>query len=159
MDEQAVIEALNTGQLSSYVTDFPTKETLKNPKVIPSPHLGASTEESEELSTVMAVKEVKAYLEHGTITHSVNFPTADSIPAEGVHTRLIMINRDTPGMIGFASQTIGSSNINIASYLNESNGTVGYNIIDLESAMPEDMADRIRSHPDVIRTRVIRYKN
>ena len=71
----------------------------------------------------MAVKEVKAYLEHGNITHSVNFPTAESIPADNVHTRLIMINRDTPGMIGFASQTIGSNNINISSYLNESNGT------------------------------------
>jgi D-3-phosphoglycerate dehydrogenase len=158
VDEQAVIEALNTGQLNSYVTDFPTRETLKNPKVIPSPHLGASTEESEEMSTVMAVKEVKAYLEHGTITHSVNFPTADSIPADSVHTRLIMINRDTPGMIGFISQTIGAADINIASYLNESNGDIGYNIIDLESAIPDDVAGRIKAHPDVIRTRVIQYK-
>jgi D-3-phosphoglycerate dehydrogenase len=158
VDEQAVIEALNADQLNSYVTDFPTNATLKNPKVIASPHLGASTEESEELSTAMAVREVKAYLEHGNIFHSVNFPTAESIPADNVHTRLIMINRDTPGMIGFASQTIGSNNINIASYLNESNGDIGYNIIDLESAIPDEVAGRIKSHPDVIRTRVIQYK-
>ncbi len=158
IDEQAVLSALDKDQLNCYVTDFPTSATLKNPKVIPSPHLGASTEESEEQSTVMAVKEVKAYLEHGTIAHSVNFPTAESIPASNVHTRLIMINRDKPGMIGFASQAIGSQKINIASYLNESNGDIGYNIIDLENAVPDDIADRIKTHPDVIRTRVIRYK-
>ena len=157
VDEQAVIEALDKGQLNCYVTDFPTRTMLENPKVIPSPHLGASTEESEELSAAMAVREIKAYLERGTITHSVNFPTAESIPADNVHTRLIMINRDTPGMIGFASQTIGSRNINIASYLNESNGDIGYNIIDLESPIPDDVADMIKAHPDVIRTRVIQY--
>ena len=158
VDEQAVIAALDKGQLNCYVTDFPTRTMLENPKVIPSPHLGASTEESEELSAAMAVREIKAYLERGTIAHSVNFPTAESIPADNVHTRLIMINRDTPGMIGFASQTIGSRNINIASYLNESNGDIGYNIIDLESPIPDDVAGMIKAHPDVIRTRVIPYK-
>ncbi len=157
VDEQAVLNALDTGRLNCYVTDFPTSATLKNPKVIASPHLGASTEESEELSSAMAVREVIAYLEHGNISHSVNFPTAESIPADNIHTRLIMINRDTPGMIGFASQAIGSSDINIASYLNESNGDIGYNIVDLENAMPANLTSRIKAHPDVIRTRVIQY--
>ncbi len=158
VDEQAVIAALNKGQLNCYVTDFPTRTMLENPKVIPSPHLGASTEESEELSAAMAVREIKAYLERGTIIHSVNFPTAESIPADNVHTRLIMINRDTPGMIGFASQAIGSRNINIVSYLNESNGDIGYNIIDLESAIPDGVVDKIKAHPDVIRTRLLRFQ-
>ncbi|MGW8287318.1 MAG: hypothetical protein ACWGOD_03680 [Desulfobulbales bacterium] len=66
-----------------------------------------------------------------------------------------MINRDIPGMIGFASNIIGSNNINIASYINESNGTIGYNIIDVESTMPQEVINKIVSHPDVIRTRVI----
>jgi len=158
IDEQAVVTALDTGQLNSYVTDFPTGATLKNPKVIASPHLGASTEESEELSAAMAAREIKAYLEYGTIAHSVNFPTAESIPADNVHTRLIMINHDTPGMIGFASQNIGSREINIASYLNESNGVIGYNIIDLENDIPDDVIDLIKAHPGVIRTRKIRYR-
>ncbi len=158
IDEQAVLRALDTGRLSSYVTDFPTSATLKHPKVIASPHLGASTEESEEQSAVMAVKEIKAYFEHGAITHSVNFPTVESIPGDNVHTRLIMINRDTPGMIGFVSQTIGSKGINIASYLNESNGTIGYNIIDLESPIPDEVISVIDAHPGVIMTRVIHYK-
>ncbi len=157
VDEQAVITALDTGHLSSYVTDFPTNATLKNPKVIASPHLGASTEESEEQSAAMAVRAIKSYLEHGTITHSVNFPTAESIPADNIHTRLIMINQDTPGMIGFASQTIGSRGINIASYLNESNGVIGYNIIDLENPIPDEVIGLIEAHSGVIRTRTIHY--
>jgi len=158
VDEQAVLTALSTNRLSSYVTDFPTNATLNNPKVIASPHLGASTEESEEQSAVMAVRSVKAYLEHGNISHSINFPTAESIPADNIHTRLIMINKDTPGMIGFASQTIGSRGINIGSYLNESNGTIGYNIIDLEGAISEDVISLIEAHPGVIKTRTIQYR-
>lgn len=157
VDEQAVIEALNSDQLSSYLTDFPSDALLRHPKVIASPHLGASTEESEEQCASMAVKQLKAYLEYGTITNSVNFPTAESIPQDIVHTRFIMINRDIPGMIGFVSHTIGSHGINIASYLNESNGTVGYNIIDLEDEIPVGVVDRIRNHDGVIRTRVIRF--
>lgn len=69
-----------------------------------------------------------------------------------------MINRDIPGMIGYASQTIGSHGINIVSYLNESNGQIGYNIIDLENKISATVLEHIESHPDVIRTRIIRYR-
>ncbi len=155
VDETAVFEALDSGQLSCYVTDFPTASMLRHPKIITSPHLGASTEESEEQCACMAVQELKAYLEYGTVTRSVNFPTAESIPSDNVHTRLIMINRDVPGMIGFASQKIGAHGINISSYLNESNGTIGYNIIDLESPIPDDVVKEIAAHKDVVRTRTI----
>ncbi len=156
-DEDSVLNALDTGQLNCYVTDFPSKKTLAHPKVIASPHLGASTEESEEQSAVMAINALKAYLEQGTVIRSVNFPAAESIPADNLHTRLIMINRDTPGMIGFASQAIGAYGINIASYLNESNGVIGYNIIDLEGAASDKVVHEIASHPDVIRTRTVTF--
>ncbi len=109
------------------------------------------------MCAVMAVQELKDYLEYGTITNSVNFPTVESIPSDNVHTRLIMINRDVPGMIGYASQKIGEHNINIASYLNESNGTIGYNIIDLESPITDAVIKEIESHKDVIRTRTIDF--
>lgn len=155
VDESAVLNALESGHLSCYITDFPTAAMLKHPKIITSPHLGASTEESEEQCACMAVEELSAYLEYGTVTHSVNFPTVESIPSDNVHARLIMINRDVPGMIGFASQKIGAFGINISSYLNESNGSVGYNIIDLESPVPEGLVNEIAAHKDVIRTRVI----
>ena len=157
VDDAAVLKALDSEQLSSYITDFPTSAMLSHPKVISSPHLGASTEESEEMCAYMAVQELKNYLEYGTITNSVNFPTVESIPSDNVHTRLIMINRDVPGMIGFASQKIGEHNINIASYLNESNGAIGYNIIDLESPITDKAIKEIESHKDVIRTRTIDF--
>ncbi len=155
VDQAAVLAALDSGWLASYVTDFPTADMLDNPKIIVSPHLGASTEESEEQSATMAVQELKDYLEYGAVTHSVNFPTIESIPFDDVHTRLIMINRDVPGMIGFASQKIGAHGINISSYLNASNGSVGYNIIDLASPIPDSVVREIAAHKDVIRTRAI----
>ncbi len=155
VDEAAVVDALDSGQLASYVTDFPTVAMLRHAKIIASPHLGASTEESEEQCACMAVQELRDYLEYGTVTHSVNFPTVESIPSDDVHTRLIMINRDVPGMIGFASQKIGAHGINISSYLNESNGSIGYNIVDLESPIPDDVVEEIAAHKDVVRTRTI----
>ncbi len=157
VDESAVLAALDSGRLSGYITDFPSGAIIAHPKVLVSPHLGASTEESEDQCACMAVKELKAYFEYGSVIHSVNFPTIESIPSGNVHTRLIMINRDIPGMIGFASQTIGAHGINIHSYMNESNGAVGYNIIDLEDAVPEEVIAKIEGNPDVIRTRVIGF--
>lgn len=159
VDESAVLAALDSGRLACYVTDFPSPMMLRHPGVISSPHLGASTEESEEQCACMAVSELMAYLDHGTVSHSVNFPTAESIPSDNVHTRLIMINRDVPGMIGFASQKIGAHGINISSYLNESNGSVGYNIIDLESPIPGNVVQEIAAHKDVVRTRTIVLTN
>lgn len=159
VDETAVLEALDSGRLAGYITDFPTAAMLTHPKVIASPHLGASTEESEEQCACMAVRELRDYFEYGTVTHSVNFPTVESIPSDDVHTRLIMINRDVPGMIGFASQKIGDSGINISSYLNESNGAVGYNIIDLESPVPDNIVNEIAAHKDVVRTRTIVFED
>jgi D-3-phosphoglycerate dehydrogenase len=157
VDEAAVLDALDSGQLNSYLTDFPSAAMLRHPKIIASPHLGASTEESEEQCACMAVQELRDYLEYGTVSHSVNFPTIESIPSDNVHTRLIMINRDVPGMIGFASQKIGAHGINISSYLNESNGSIGYNIIDLESPIPDNVIQEINAHDDVIRTRTIDF--
>lgn len=158
VDDEAVIAALTSGHLEAYITDFPARSILRHHKVLVSPHLGASTEESEEQCACMAVKELKAYFDYGTITHSVNFPTAESVPSSNVHTRFIMINRDIPDMIGFASHTIGSHGINIASYLNESNGAIGYNIIDLESPISAEVIAEVEANQDVIRTRTIFYK-
>ncbi len=157
VDESAVLAALDSGKLAGYLTDFPSAAVVEHPGVICSPHLGASTSESEEQCARMAVGQLIAYLEYGSVGRSVNFPTAESIPAANVHSRLIMINRDVPGMIGFASQAIGAGNVNIGSYLNESNGVIGYNIIDVESAIPEAVLAAINKHPGVIRTRIINY--
>jgi D-3-phosphoglycerate dehydrogenase len=159
VDDTAVLQALDSGKLDGYITDFPNHTNLGHPRVLTSPHLGASTEESEENCACLAVSELKDYLEYGTVSRSVNFPTVESIPSGSCHARLIMINRDVPGMIGFASNIIGSNKINIASYLNESNGLIGYNIIDVESPISQDVIAQIEAHPDVIRTRIMSCHN
>jgi D-3-phosphoglycerate dehydrogenase len=155
VDEDAVLEALDSGYLEAYICDFPTARIVGHPKVLSTPHLGASTSQSEENCACMAVRELAAYLEYGNVVHSVNFPNIESTPTDKVHTRIIVINRDVPGMIAFVSNIIGSHGINIASYLNQSNGKVGYNIIDVEAAVPKSVIAEIKKNTDVIRTRTI----
>lgn len=157
VDEDAVIEALDSGYLQAFLSDFPTARIVGHPKVLTTPHLGASTSQSEENCACMAVREIAAYLEYGNVVHSVNFPNIESTPSDKVHTRIIVINRDVPGMIAFASNIIGSHGINIASYLNQSNGKVGYNIIDVEAAVPAGLIAEIEKNPDVVRTRLITF--
>ena len=159
VEEQAVIEALDSGYLDAYLCDFPTPALVKHSKVLATPHLGASTSESEENCATMAVKELSNYLQYGNVEHSVNFPNIESTPSDEVRSRLIVINRDVPGMIAFVSNIFAHNKINIASYLNQSNGTVGYNIIDVESQIPSVVVDEITNNQDVIRTRVIIFKD
>ncbi len=158
VDEDAVLAALTDGRLQGHITDFPSEKLIGHDRILVSPHLGASTSESEENCAVMAVRELKNYLEYGNITHSVNFPNVENIPTVWVHTRLIMINRDEPGMIGLATNILGRHKINIMSYTNESNGTIGYNIIDCEGPVPPEVCREIEGHEGVIRTRVISFK-
>jgi len=155
VDETAVIRALDKGSLGGFVTDFPTERIIGHPKILISPHLGASTTESEENCARMAVRELKGYLEYGNITHSVNFPNVESTPTVNVHSRLIMINRDEPGMIGAVSNILGRRHINIMSYDNKSNGTIGYNIIDCAVPIPRKVLQEINEKDGVIRTRII----
>lgn len=158
VDEEAVLKALDNGHLEAYLTDFPTSANIGNEKVVTTPHLGASTSESEENCARMAVKELSAYLEYGNVVHSVNFPNIESTPTDDIHTRLIVINRDVPGMIAFVSNVFGDYGVNIAGYLNQSNGKVGYNIIDVETPVPAELVSEIEANSDVIRTREIVFK-
>ena len=157
VEEEAVLEALESGQLAAFISDFPTPGVIGHPKVLTTPHLGASTAESEGNCSRMAVRELSAYLRYGNVTHSVNFPNIESIPASSVHTRLVIINKDVPGLIGFITNTLGNHGVNIVSFKNESNGEIGYNIIDLESALDEKILAEIKANVDVIRTREITF--
>lgn len=158
VDEKAVIEALDRGWLEAYLTDFPTSQNVGHEKVLTTPHLGASTSESEENCACMAVRELAAYLKYGNVVHSVNFPNIESTPTDTVHSRLLVINRDVPGMIAFISHVFGEHHLNIASYLNRSNGSVGYNIIDVEEEISAKIVCEIKKNQDVIRTRIIRFR-
>jgi len=157
VDEEAIITALDGGYLEAYLCDFPTPALVRHKKVLTTPHLGASTSESEENCATMAVKEMSNYLKYGNVAHSVNFPNIESTPSDTVQSRLIVINRDVPGMIALVSNIFGDHNVNIASYLNQSNGKVGYNIIDVESAIPPVVIETIEKNQDVIRTRKISF--
>lgn len=158
VDEEAVINALDSGYLEAYLCDFPSPALVRHGKVLATPHLGASTSESEENCATMAVKEISSYLKYGNVEHSVNFPNIESTPSDKVHSRLIVINRDVPGMIAFVSNIFGQNRVNIASYLNQSNGTVGYNIIDVESGIDPVIVKEIEKNQDVVRTRVVILK-
>jgi len=155
VEEKAVLEALDSGKLKAYLNDFPTKALVAHPKAVCTPHLGASTEESEENCAVMAVNQLKAYLELGNVVNSVNFPVCESIPNESIRTRLIVINKDVPNMIATVTQTLGSAGVNIASYVNKSNGKVGYNIVDIAGEIDAQLVSKIAASPDVIRVRTI----
>ncbi len=157
VDEEAVLAALDSGHLDAFISDFPTPGIIGHAKTLTTPHLGASTQESEGNCSCMAVGELSAYLRYGNISHSVNFPNIESIPAATVHTRLIIINKDVPGMIGFVTNVLGSHGVNIVSFKNESNGNVGYNIIDVESSLEEKLIAEIEDNEDVIRTRQIQF--
>jgi len=158
VDEDAVLAALESGKLQGHITDFPSKKMIGHEKILITPHLGASTSESEDNCACMAVRELMTYLEYGNITHSVNFPNVESIPTVWVHSRLIMINHDKPGMIGLVTNILGRHNINIMSYTNESNGQVGYNIIDCEDPVSPEVQAEIEANEGVVRTRVITFK-
>lgn len=155
VDEDAVLEALETGKLRGHISDFPSVKFLDQEKILVTPHLGASTSESEENCASMAVLELKNYLEFGNIVHSVNLPNIETIPTVDVHTRLTVINRDQPGMIGMITNILGKEHINIMNYTNKSNGTLGYNIIDCASAVPESVQKEINALDGVLRTRII----
>ncbi|HEB70463.1 MAG TPA: 3-phosphoglycerate dehydrogenase [Desulfobulbus sp.] len=158
VDEDAVLQALGSGKLQGHITDFPSARMIGHEKILISPHLGASTSESEDNCACMAVNELKSYLEYGNVTHSVNFPNVENIPTVWVHSRLIMINHDKPGMIGLVTNILGRHHINIMSYTNESNGSIGYNIIDCEGPVSREVQQEIEQNDGVIRTRVIQFK-
>jgi D-3-phosphoglycerate dehydrogenase len=150
-----VLAALASGKLRGHISDFPSVKFLGHDKILVAPHLGASTSESEENCATMAVKELKNYLEFGNIVPSVHFPNIETIPTVDVHTRLTVINRDQPGMIGMISNILGGEKINIMNYTNKSNGTVGYNIIDCAGPVPEEVQAKIGQQDGVLRVRVI----
>jgi D-3-phosphoglycerate dehydrogenase len=156
-DDAAVIAALDSGKVSHYINDFPSKALLGRPNVICTPHLGASTAESEENCAVMAVNQLRNYLEYGIVANSVNFPIIEAYPEEHTRTRVVVINKDVPNMIAQITQVIGNAGLNIVSFTNASNGKVGYNIIDLDKELPEPLVENIKAIGNVVRVRVLRF--
>ncbi|MCL2265613.1 MAG: phosphoglycerate dehydrogenase [Treponema sp.] len=153
VNDKDVVEALEAGKISAYVTDFPTQELLACKKVIAIPHLGASTPEAEDNCAVMAVKQIMECLETGAIRNSVNFPRCKL--EQRTPYRLIVVNRNIPNMVGQITTNLAGANINIQDLINHHRDDYGYNIIDTEQKIPSPVLDQIRSVNGIIRVRLI----
>jgi len=155
--EAGVKAFLGKNKSNVYLTDFPSKADLENEQIISFPHLGASTEEAEENCAVMAVEQLKDYMEFGIVRNSVNFPKIESHPSASVKNRIVVVNNDVPNMIALISKVFGDAGINISSFKNESNGKIGYNIIDIDTAVPQSLVDMLKKTQSIIRVRVIEF--
>jgi D-3-phosphoglycerate dehydrogenase / 2-oxoglutarate reductase len=148
-----LLEALKTGAVGGYVTDFPDDELLDVPGVIAIPHLGASTPEAEDNCAVMAVEQVRDFLENGNIKNSVNFP-ACALPAMG-RNRIVVANANVPNMVGQITTVLAGDKINIADMMNKSAGGFAYNIIDIDGQVSEAQVEKLRKIEGVVMARLI----
>lgn len=148
-----LLDAVSNGTVACYVTDFPEDELLGVEEIIAIPHLGASTPESEENCAVMAVSQMKDYLETGMIKNSVNFPDCDMGPTD--KTRIITVHSNIPNMIGQMTTILAANKINIADMMTRHKDTIGYNVIDIEGNLTDEVVEKIRSIDGVKSVRVL----
>jgi D-3-phosphoglycerate dehydrogenase len=154
VEENDLKEALKSGKVSCFVTDFPNANILGVKGIIPIPHLGASTSESEENCAVMAVNQIKDYLENGNIRNSVNFPNC-VLPRGVCENRITIKNQNVPNIIGEISTILAKNNINICDMLNKSRGDIAFNIIDLNGDMSDVVIAELEAINGVMAVRVI----
>lgn len=152
-DSDAVINALDEGEMACYVTDFPDAKLIGVDGVIAIPHLGASTPESEENCAEMAAQELIDYLEDGNIKNSVNMPNVFMHRTGKV--RVTVIHKNQPNMIATITDTISKDGVNIASFEDKNRGEIAYSIIDCDNAVSDRIANDINAIEGVIRVRVI----
>jgi len=155
VDDDAMEAALKSGKVRRYVTDFPNDRTANMEGVIAIPHLGASTEESEDNCAKMAVRQVMNYLENGNIINSVNFPNCDM----GVCTkagRVTILHRNIPDTLSRFTGAMAAENINISDMVNRSRGEYAYTMLDLDHPAPEHVVEQLKRINGVLRVRIIR---
>lgn len=151
VDNEAAIEALDSGKLHAYICDFPTVELLAQPKAVTLPHLGASTGEAEENCAIMIAENVKDFLENGNIRYSVNFPEC-RLPRMDAH-RITVANANVPNMVGQISTCLADAGLNIEDLLNKSLGELAYTIVDVNGAVSEQTMAQIRAIDGVLTLR------
>ncbi|MGE8077497.1 phosphoglycerate dehydrogenase [Peribacillus loiseleuriae] len=157
VNETDMEAALESGKVGRYITDFPNENVLKMKNTVPIPHLGASTQESEENCAIMAARQVKEFLETGNIKNSVNFPNT-SLPYTGKR-RVAAFHLNVPNMVGQITQAISSHNLNIADMVNRSRGEYAYTMIDIDNKINgdiiPDLEEKIKQIEGIVTTRVI----
>ena len=153
VDEAAVLEALNSGKIGTYVTDFPTSALASHPHVLGVPHLGASTAEAEENCAAMAAHQIKAFLEEGVIRNSVNFPQCELRAPDG--QRILIANRNIPNMVSKITTILAEHSVNIANLLNRQRSDLAYNIIDIEGSVSQKVVDQLSAVEGVLFVRTV----
>jgi D-3-phosphoglycerate dehydrogenase len=154
VDETAVVAALDAGTLHAYACDFPSNQLKGHPRVIATPHLGASTGEAEENCAVMVADQVRDFLATGEVRNSVNFPEA-IMPLPPGKQRLSIVNANVPNMVGQMTTTLAQHKINISDLLNKSRGELAYTLVDVDSPVPVTVIEQIAKIDGVLATRVI----
>ena len=151
----SLLEALDSGKIAQYVTDFPTADILGHEKAICIPHLGASTPESEENCAMMAAAQLRDYIEFGSIKNSVNMPAC--VLSEPAHYRLTVIHKNLPTMVNQMTSLIAKEDINIEEMVNKSRGEIAYTVFDLSSAPSEEIMQAFGAIDGVLRVREIHH--
>jgi len=153
VNDEDMKAALESGKVAKYVTDFPNPAVASMPNVIATPHLGASTEESEDNCAVMAVDQIRNFLENGNIVNSVNFPACDAgeCSAKG---RITVTHKNVPGMLNRLTNVF--EGVNIAHMTNKSKGNYSYCVFDIDSESTQEMADKLNSIDGVLKARIVK---
>ena len=155
VDEEAMVKALAEGKIAKYVSDFPNPTTVGAKGCIVTPHLGASTAESEDNCAMMAVREVRDYLENGNIVHSVNFPDC-SMGACAAAGRIGILHKNVSGLISQYAAIFGGEGINISDMTTKAKGDYAYSLLDVDSPITEEVAEKIKNVANVLRVRIVK---
>jgi D-3-phosphoglycerate dehydrogenase len=155
VDDADMKAALESGKVAKYVTDFPNPDVVKMPNVIATPHLGASTEESEDNCAVMAVAQIRDFMENGNIKNSVNYPACDAGVCE-TKGRITIAHKNMPKMLNQFTNVFSAEGINIAHLTNKSRGDYSYCIFDIDAESNDALAQKLSAIDGVLKVRVIR---
>lgn len=154
VDPDAVCEALESGKIAGYATDFPTPRMKTMDKVFCTPHLASGTPEAEVNCAVMGARQTIDYLENGNIVNSVNLPDVSFARADG--DRITVIHENKVGMLGLMTEKVAAAGLNIENLVNKAKGGIAYTILDFNGSVPQKVADELTAIPGVIRVRVIK---
>lgn len=155
VEDGDMIAALESGKVARYVTDFPDNTMTLVKNVVPIPHLGASSPESEENCAIMAARQLRDYLETGNIRNSVNLPTLEQ--GWSGESRMCVIHRNVPNMLAAITATLSKDNVNVENMTNKSKGNYAYTIVDVGARVGDAVADEIRAIAGVLRVRVLKH--
>lgn len=155
VDEEAMVAALEEGKIAKYVSDFPNPTTVGKKGCIVTPHIGASTEESEDNCAVMAVREIRDFLENGNITHSVNYPDCNMGECKSAG-RLLLLHRNVKGMISSYTSILGDANINISDMTNKSRGDYACTLLDVDAPVTKEVEEKLQTLDGVLKVRIVK---